>query len=784
MTVSINQLNRACQGKTHTMGGLNVSEIRTYLKVHTGTRAKLQQTLKDKLACGAFSLEDCGRCLGRRQTVCSWICTTSGQPCRRETIGSGIDRCFQHVMKDLRVWSSRDLVSLIRLMEQGVDLPMTRLARLGYIKRLSHHVHQRSVVPMYQSDLMTTITGFLADEDVHANLMMYERLQVTHPQAANTFRRNVRSLRAPDATDAVIRQIVATFPNVHRLSCRHNRILTDMGVPRLQTLKLYDRVRRITTAGIQALSRLTNLRELDLRMTTNLTLAGLRSLCTLTNLQKLDLGYCGETLPADEGVHLLSTLTQLQELRLDRWKQLTDAGVHSLPQLEILSLNECTLLTDAAVQSLCAMTRLENLFLPDSPWLTDSGVKALASSLTQVKSLSMDDCRNLVDLDLSNCTRLESLSLSGCWNIVDLDLSNCTRLQDVSLYACINLSEQTVSTVVQSLSKLLRLTELNLSYCNITAEDLRSLSGLVMLTGLVLFGNPLITDAAIRSVTDRSLLRKLYLGGQFDDFDNPHNLTVLDVSKLPHLEYLNVGQCPKLTDLDLSTCTQLRELTLEECELITDHTLLSLSVSIPLRDLQISFGRDGITGAGLSGFTLLQRLSLISCDYIVDWSFLSMLTQIRELAVRFCDEFTSLDLSTLTQIRELSVTDCFGLTDLDLSTLAHLTSVDFTGCENLGGLRLSQSAQITSLCLDGCENISNAVVLSLSVLGNLETLDLSGCQKITDETVRYLASTLTRLETLKLTDCPRITNHGVRSLSIGRGQGTGDSRKMVKGRWI
>ncbi len=93
----------------------------------------------------------------------------------------------------------------------------------------------------------------------------------------------------------------------------------------------------ITDQGLQSISRLSNLRELDLTGT-HITDAGLRYLTSLRNLESLGLS---ETAMSDKGVKDLAQLTNLRCLRLDH-TSISERAISelkaALPQLEVYRL--------------------------------------------------------------------------------------------------------------------------------------------------------------------------------------------------------------------------------------------------------------------------------------------------------------------------------------------------------------------------------------------------------------------------------------------------------------
>ena len=145
----------------------------------------------------------------------------------------------------------------------------------------------------------------------------------------------------------------------------------------------------------------------------------------------------------------------------------------------------------------------------------------------------------------------------------------------------------------------------------------------------------------------------------------------------------------------------------------------------------------------------------------------------------------------LTELRELKLTGCRKLTAEGLRHLQKLDSLESLSLEragpSLGGLHhlaelpnlrtldvsqnntfrgegLEQLQQLTSLnasCSRGAFN--NRSLERLSVLTQLEHLNLNGCDQITDAGLPHLQS-LTRLKSLQLYGCHKLTDKGFNSL--------------------
>ena len=156
---------------------------------------------------------------------------------------------------------------------------------------------------------------------------------------------------------------------------------------RLEQLSLVHQA--ITDAQLARLSRLTALRDLNLRACPAVTNVGLVHLRGLTELRFLDLAESGVT---DDGLETLSELRHIESLRLKATKQ-TDAGITRIAArwgetLKELELSSCPGVTDAGLARLSGLTELETLSLTHTR-ITDTGL-ANFRGLKRLQTLNLN----------------------------------------------------------------------------------------------------------------------------------------------------------------------------------------------------------------------------------------------------------------------------------------------------------------------------------------------------------------------------------------------------------
>lgn len=477
----------------------------------------------------AFSLEDCSHCnqptIIQKLTCGRVVCSQSGKACLRTPIGTGIDRCFQHTMSDLKQVSTPELQTIVaQYLGTGPEqqpLPMSMAARSWYRTHIQNTLRQRSVV-LDMVDPMMIITTFL--DDPHDNIATYHALQKSHPHAAELFRQQARMLFIPsrlsDHPDT-IRHHVATFPNLRYLEFQAGSDLTDAGI---QTLCPLTQLPGLDIGLSSIGATYYHLQTLSVRACPLLTDAGLRDAVALqTTLRELDLGYCVQV--TDVGIQGLFPLRQLQSLRVDHCIALTGAGVSSLTSLRHLDMSDCPRL---AGLGLSALTRLRSLYLGACALLTDTVIQSF-STMSELEQLDVYECTHLTDRGIEALARLPGLQA--------LDMSSCDRITDVGL---------------QRLAEHTTLRALDLSGCSqITDVGIWAVSRLTQLDRLHLSECALITDAGLCALPRLTRLQTLHLV----DCPGITDVGVLALSTLVHLQVLDLQGCDSVTDKALATAT-------------------------------------------------------------------------------------------------------------------------------------------------------------------------------------------------------------------------------------
>ncbi|KAL7450418.1 hypothetical protein ACHAWC_002336, partial [Mediolabrus comicus] len=389
------------------------------------------------------------------------------------------------------------------------------------------------------------------------------------------------------------------------------------------------------------------------------------------------------------------------------------SGSLDLTQWSIL-LSDENLATIAAHQHQFS-TLLLTLNLSGSEKVTDAGIKALSSCLSELETLHLDNAYQISSAGLSliatNCKHLKHLSLAGCLKIDGVGFAvigqGCRLLQKLNLSGCRQVKPWSFMKIFESCKQI---EDLDLSYC----EN--------------------ITDDEIKMLSESGSLRRI-----------------------------NLRECKLVSDVGLTFlsqgCPNLLEINLKRSEMpfrVTDVALLQLAqgcqsiVSINLH------GCEMITDTGLSWIASwlkdLRHLDLSRCNKVTN-SGMRLLSE-------GCKNLKSIVLLNVKRVGDVGIrylaTECNHLERLNASGLSMLSDgVDRTFA--LEGLQsLSKSAASTSLKhlnLHGCPQICNLSLVAIASFGSLEYLDLSGCNKLTIAGATHIGKRCKRLTFLSLASC-------------------------------
>lgn len=171
---------------------------------------------------------------------------------------------------------------------------------------------------------------------------------------------------------------VSRLQCLHRLSIKSCAVTTDLvhgiaEIRSLQSLELAD-CSEINNADLKALSKLSNLCNLDLYSAPLIGDEGLAHLAGCTKLLSFRMINSSIT---DKSLQIITKFRSLRNLSLEGAINLTDASLYLLPQLillKILDLAGCRQLTDEGLIKLAVMGELRQLNLERCTSITNAGV--------------------------------------------------------------------------------------------------------------------------------------------------------------------------------------------------------------------------------------------------------------------------------------------------------------------------------------------------------------------------------------------------------------------------
>lgn len=283
------------------------------------------------------------------------------------------------------------------------------------------------------------------------------------------------------------------------------------------------------------------------------------------------------------------------------------------------------------------------------------------------------------------------------------------------------------------------LTHLDMSKAyGVTTEHLPQLAKLVRLTWLSLKRSRAVTDNSLDSLAPLTALTHLNLARCYKVTD----VGVCNaVRALPQLRSLNLKFCYRLSDDGVATCVRLsglQSLTLTSCNKVTDIGMGSIaSLATGLKTLKLTdcplIGDEGLRAA-----TTLESLTTLECRLG------------HHLHAQRSDAGWTALFPRLRQLRVLALS-CRGA-EGDDDSVSDATLLSVAGLTNLEELLLDQAYAVT----DGG-------VASLAALSRLTALKLHETRQLTDEGIAALCA-LTALRSVALGDQHSVTDRGIARL--------------------
>ncbi|KAM6146287.1 LOW QUALITY PROTEIN: F-box and leucine-rich repeat protein 13 [Phoenicopterus ruber ruber] len=434
---------------------------------------------------------------------------------------------------------------------------------------------------------------------------------------------------------------------------------------------------------------------------------------------------------------------------------------------------------------------------------------------------SISECKNLQDLNLSECQGLndESMRLisEGCRALLYLNLSytgitngtlrllpSFPNLQYLSLAHCRKFTDKGL-LYLGSGKGCHKLIYLDLSGCiQISVDGFRNIAnGCSRIQHLLINKMPTLTDRCIQALVEKcQQIMCVFL-------DSPHlsdttfkalaecklsKSALKGITKLPDLSFKLMSKC----------CPYIRHIHMADCQKITDAGLKMISLKhilgLNVADCtRISDGGVRPFVQGSSG-AKLRELNLTNCIHVTDASVTEIAQRCHELTylnLRYCENVTdagiealgnmssliSIDISGTSisdmglralgrhgKIKELSVSECKSISDTGIQEFCkgtkYLEYCHVSSCPQLTDEAVKAMAfhchRLTSVDIAGCPKMTDTCIQYLAAACHyLHSLDVSGCIRLTDKALKYLWKGCKQLQILKMLYCRNITKQAV-----------------------
>lgn len=295
------------------------------------------------------------------------------------------------------------------------------------------------------------------------------------------------------------------FPNLHHLelnyylpSCQAEVELLNSGLPNLKNFKVKLGV-HVSNKRLQLLFECQKITSITFGVCFNLRDVSLEGIAKLKNLTSLDLAHASE-LGSKSFEHIADLAPSLKHLDISLASRLTDdVIVHftKLENLETLHMEHLLKLTDVGMDRLCGSKSpmmnnprlfrgLRELYLDSSSCalITEQGLFHLRhlTERASLRRLSLRHCsvtdavlKEIFDHDENNNDSLVFLDLAGCRLITDAAMTetvskSLVNLTELNIASCVGVTDVGVTSVMDNLEKLKKLTVRN---CSKVSEDVQ-----------------------------------------------------------------------------------------------------------------------------------------------------------------------------------------------------------------------------------------------------------------------------------------------------------------------
>ncbi|KAI9074899.1 hypothetical protein K1719_040227 [Acacia pycnantha] len=422
--------------------------------------------------------------------------------------------------------------------------------------------------------------------------------------------------------------------------------------------------------------------------------------------------------------------------------ELLPSILNRYPFVSHADLSLCPRVSDSSLDFLanaCSAT-LRRIDLSRSRFFSANGLFSLATN-----------CKNLVELDLSNATELKDAAASAVAQAKNLEKLWLARWVDLIAVKC----------------KELR--SLDLSYLPITGKCLSSIVKLHYLEDLVLEGCFGIDDDSLDVFKQGcTTLKRL-------DISGCQNISHIGLSALTScsgsIEYLTLSDgspvTPALAEA-LNKLPMLQSIILDGCMVTSDGLRAIGSSCMSLKELSLRKCL-GVTDEALSFIVSkhkdLRKLDITCCRKITHLSIVSIVTSCKRLSSLRMESCTLVPREAFVMIGQ----QCDSLEELDLTD----NEIDDEGlrsisrCSRLASLKLGICLNITDKGLayvgKSCSKLKELDLYRSTGITDLElkTLEIRGCLLVTSKGLAAIAPNCKQLSRLDIKKCYKIDDSGM-----------------------
>ncbi|XP_069181420.1 F-box/LRR-repeat protein 2 isoform X2 [Procambarus clarkii] len=382
------------------------------------------------------------------------------------------------------------------------------------------------------------------------------------------------------------------------------------------------------------------------------------------------------------------------------------------------------------------------------------------------------DSEGLYNLSKVPGLKLESVHLMSCDQLskrgIQLLCENQKSITDLDLSLCSRITDYAVLAVCQHLPNIRKL---NLRRCQgVTENGIRALGQLRNLEELNISHLESVTSESVEEALGKEVRA---------------NLRVLNLASLP-VDWKVIAKlpsiAPNLVHLDVSMCiTGINDKSLQAiCKSLTKLRIFNLNGCTAVSDIGLAghgLGQKDPDGIQTTGFSL-ENLGVKEKD-----PFKVQLGSRAEKIIRQEAEVkkylqnnieqivksSEFSVSNLSGLRELNLCGCKRITDITLIYAFHLRELQYLNlshCQAVGESGLEAVARhcpsLEVLMLAECGQTTDHVILVIAhYLKRIKTLDLQMCVKLTDDALDSLSNCCT-LRYLDVSGCEKMTLEQVR----------------------